>query len=423
MSNALDVVVTGIGVVSPIGIGNEPFWRSIAEGTSGVRRLSLIDASNLPVPIGAEVLDFEPKKYVRPRKSMKVMSREIQIGFSAGMLAIEHAGIEKGSVTSERLGVIYGCDMLYTEPVDLVDGVRLATVDGTFQHDRWDEQAISKIYPLWMLKYLPNMVACHVGIALDARGPNNSIVSGDVSSLLALMEATSVIQRGHADFMIVGGAGSRLNLTRLLWRSSKQLSHRIDEPESASRPFDRLRDGTVNGEGAAAFVLESRQHAERRGATPLAKVVGFAFASAFETPSDGFPREGTAIRATIRQAMRSADLSVEQLSHVNAHSFGGVLEDAVEAKAIHAELANTPVTALKSLFGNLSAGSGAVELAGSLLGLTRGFIPPSINYDSPDEECPVQVATGDPKPCQKPSVLALNQNSTGQAAAVVLTKE
>ena len=266
MSHPRDIVITGLGVVSPIGIGCDAVWGALAAGESGIRLVYLFDASSLKVRFGGQIPDFEPKQYVRPRKSLKVMSREIQLGFAAADLALTDAGIAEATLDPDRFGVAFGNDMIYADLEDLEQTYRRSARDGRFDLHLWSEAIQEELHPLWLLKHLPNMTASHVAIAHDARGPNNSIVLGDVSGLLAIAEAASVIRRGWADVMLAGGTGCRLHPTALVARGDGLLSHRADDFQAASRPFDRYRDGLVNGEGAGVIVLEAREHADRRGA-------------------------------------------------------------------------------------------------------------------------------------------------------------
>jgi 3-oxoacyl-[acyl-carrier-protein] synthase II len=418
MALARKVVVTGVGVVSPIGIGKDPFWKSLCAGESGVHRIPQYAATDLPVPIGAELQEFEPKKYVRPRKSLKVMCREIRTGFAAATLATEDAGIAAESVDSDRFGVVFGSEMIYGELPELEEIYRNCLVDKKFVYARWGQRFPDDIFPLWMLKYLPNMVACHIGIAHDARGPNNTITLGEASSLLAITEATRIIERGHADVMIAGGAGNRLNITGMMYRGDSNLSHRSEDPPAASRPFEAHRDGMVNGEGAGALVLESYEHASARRAGILAQVLGCG--GAFEPSYPLSLITGTAIRTAIQKALHDAELSASEIGHVNAHGLSTVHDDAVEAQAIRELLGDTPVTAPKSYFGNLGAGGGAVEIAASVLALANGQIPPTLNYEAPDPKCPVHVIHGGCADLGTPTAVVLNQSGTGQSSAIVI---
>ena len=421
MSEEPEVVITGVGVVSPIGVGKQPFWQSLCAGRSGVKPYSLVQGTEMPVRFGGEIADFEPKLYVKPRKSLKVMCREIQLGFAAAALAINDAGLDCEAVDRDRFGVIYGSEMLFGPPQDLEAAYRSCFVDGALHAELYGEKFMSDMYPLWMLKYLPNMAACHIGIAFDARGPNNSITLGEASGLLSVAEGMRIMQRGRADVMIVGGAGSRLDLTQMLFRGDANLSHREDEPETASRPFDADRDGLVNGEGAAAFILETRSHAEHRAAPILAAVRGCG--NSFESRLDPKPATGRAIRATISQSLNEAGLTPSDIGHVNAHGVSTIEDDQLEAQAIHACLDDVPVTAPKSFFGNLGAGTGSVEMAASVLGLQAGEIPFTINYETPDPKCPVNVIRDRPLTGTRPTALLLNQSGTGQAAALILARD
>ncbi len=418
MSSAREIVITGMGVVSPIGIGAEAFWRSLCEGRSGVRRLALFDGGDLPPPIGAEVIDFEPKRFVRPRKSLKVMSRDIQLAFAAADMACRQAATGAKVIDPERLGVVFGADMIACDLSELHPAFTKCVVDGRFDFARWGPSAMAEMFPLWMLKYLPNMPACHIGIAQDARGPNNSLTLGEASSLAALCEATRILQRGQADVMIAGGAGCRIHPTIWAYRRAYHLSERVDDPASAVRPFDAERDGMVYGEGAGALVLEGRSHAEARGAPILGRIGGFA--AGFEPQPGGRNPDGRAVRQAIRQVLGSSGLKPKDIGHVNAHGLSTPLEDRLEAQAIHDALGDVPVTAPKSYFGNLGAGGGAVELITSLLAFQHGEVPPTLNYHKPDPDCPINVIRDEPMALNKPTALVLNQSRIVQSMALLL---
>jgi 3-oxoacyl-[acyl-carrier-protein] synthase II len=276
MNSSREAVITGLGVVTPIGIGMDAFVESLRAGRSGVTTISPFAEKGMPFNIGAPVRDFDGKQYVQPRKAMKVMSREIQTAYAAADLALKHAHLSKEAVDPDRFGVVLGSEMLYGEVDELADAFRHCMIERQFHFEQWGKNAMQDIFPLWMLKYLPNMAACHIGIAHDARGPNNTIMQGEASSLVALMEAASYIQRGLADVALAGGTGSRLSEPALPFRGTIDVAQWQEEPTKASRPFDADRAGMVNGEGSGVLVLESREHAERRGARILARLAGFA---------------------------------------------------------------------------------------------------------------------------------------------------
>jgi 3-oxoacyl-[acyl-carrier-protein] synthase II len=409
-----------MGIVSPIGIGPERFWESLCAGRSGVRRSELFAACGRPA-LGADVSDFDPKKMVKPRKSLKVMSRDIQFGFTAADQACAAAQLKQHPVDPERAGVVFGADMIACEVGELVAPYRVCLEEGQFQMRNWGSRAMAELFPLWMLKYLPNMPACHIGIFHDLRGPTNALVLGEVSSLAAVAEAARVIRRGQADAMVAGGVGACVQPMIWTHQQALEFSQRADDPAAACRPFDAGRDGMVNGEGAAAFVLETRASAQARGAKVLARVV--ATASAFEPRPSGQPLQGQAIRHAIHAALEQAGLRPSDVGHVNAHGISTRHDDRIEAQAIRDVLGDVPVTAPKSFFGNLGAGSGAVEMAASLLAFEHGQVPPTLNYETPDPQCPVNVVHGHPLPMTNRTAVVLNHSRLGQSVAVVLAGE
>jgi len=291
-------------------------------------------------------------------------------------------------------------------------------IDGKFDFSLWGETAMAEMYPLWMLKYLPNMPACHIGIAQDARGPNNSLTLGDVSSLSAVAEAMRVLERGQADAMIAGGTGSRIHPTSWVRSNVFELSRRSDDPAAASRPFDAQRDGMINGEGAGALILETRGHAQARGANILARILGYA--GTFEPCRNGEAPRGNAIRRAITSALRDARLAPADVGHVNANGSSTILDDRIEAQAISDTLGEVPVTAPKSFFGNLGAGTGVVEMAVSVLGFQKGLVPHTLNYQQPDPHCPVNVIHSQPMKISQHTALVLNHANFGQAVAMLL---
>jgi 3-oxoacyl-[acyl-carrier-protein] synthase II len=422
MSQPREVVITGLGVVCPLGVGCAAYWAALEAGQSGIDWLPETRGVETPFRYGARIKDFDPKLFVQPRKTIKVMCLEIQAAYAAASMAIEQAGLAKEDVAPERLGVVLGSEMLYGDVEELGEVYRHCEVDGKFQPELWGDFAFKDLFPLWMLKYLPNMAACHISIAHDARGPNNSIVEGGASSLLAVSEAAAVIERGHADAMLAGGSGSAASFSCLPFRGWSQMSRWQGEPTAASRPFDKQHSGLVPGEGAGVLLLEARESAELRGAKILARIAGYA--SRFEPPGGTWEkRSGRVITQSMEAALEAAKMQSADIGHVNAHGDSTIEQDRLEAQAINATLGDVPVIALKSYFGDLAAGSGAVELIGSVLALTNGRLPPTLNYEQPDPECPVNVVHGNPQRIDNTAALVLNQSNTGQAAAVVVTRD
>jgi 3-oxoacyl-[acyl-carrier-protein] synthase II len=413
-----DIVITGLGIISPIGIGCDAFWASLQSARSGVRPIRTFDCSGLPVRVAGEVPDFDPKQYVQPRKSLKIMSRDMQFGVAAARMAFEHAGLKENSVDPDRLGAVFGADVIVSPLEECAQGYSGCLVEGKFSRDLWIEKS-KQAYPLWMLKTLPNMVAAHISIALDARGPNNTIHLNDVSSLLALTEAASVIERGWADVMVAGGASSLMDPD--YWTHScvvDQLSPRNGATPAAPRPFDAARDGQVRGEGAAALVLERRQHAQARGAEILGRILGWGAGAEGHLTSN--QPSGLGYRNAMTAALRDTALTPAALGHVNAHGLGTVWDDHIEAEAIRAVLGETPAVAFKSYFGNLGAAASVLEIAASLLALKHNLVPFTLNHDRRGADCPLRVVHHEPLVGARPCFMAINQTRLGQAAALIV---
>lgn len=421
MNQTGDVVVSGMGVVSPIGVGTDAFWQSLIDGVSGVRVRDAFADTDLPLRIGAPIVDFDPKPFVKPRKALKIMCQPIQFGCAAANLAFEDAGFEKQTLESvvdpHRIGTLFGTETFFADPTEVARVFRSCTEDANYQHDRWGEFAMRQIQPLWMLKYLPNMAASHISIAIDARGPSNSICQGEASGLLALIEAADLIKRGVVDVVISGGTGSQMALTAMLYRGIGNLSNRIAEPEAASRPFELDRDGTVIGEGSGVLVLESAEHAAKRGIEPVARLAGWS--RGFGNPQTVERKE--AFVASIEKVLNDSGLDKDQIGLVSANADGSKDGDAAEAQAIQQVLGDVPVVAHKSNFGNLGPGTSIVELIGSLMALKHGTIPATLNYDAPDADCPVNISK-ESRPLEKASVLKTACSRTGQMVSVLFEK-
>ncbi|MGL4512152.1 MAG: beta-ketoacyl-[acyl-carrier-protein] synthase family protein [Lacipirellulaceae bacterium] len=415
------VLVTGLGVVSPIGIGVDSVAASLRDGRSGVRRLADLERAGWGAPFGGEVPEFDPKAHVEPRKSLKVMARETQLAFAAAELAWADTGLEPTDVDPERLGVIGAAGMLYCA-IDELAGPMATSRDGAGGLDlrAWGATGMRELFPLWMLKYLPNMAACHVGIRRDARGPTNTIALGDVSGLLAIAEAADAIRRGAADVMLAGGASTRLDLTDMVFRGGAGATGGDVEPAAASRPFDVARNGSVMAEGAAYFVLESEEHflrtAARRGVRPWGR---FLAASSRCEPSAASRRPtGRAIEASAAAALASARIAARDLTMVKAHGASRIDADATEAQALARVVGDAPVTAPTSYFGAIGSAGGAVELAAALVAWREGYVPATLNLDALDPACPVN-ASPEHRDAAGNALLAVNHAPTGQAVAVV----
>ncbi|MEI8376618.1 MAG: beta-ketoacyl-[acyl-carrier-protein] synthase family protein [Planctomycetota bacterium] len=414
-----EVVITGVGVVSPIGIGREAFWDALLAGRCGIGPVTLTNWSGMPPQLVGEVRDFHAKTFVANRKSLKVMSRDAQLGIAASTLACSDAGIRVGKIDPERFGVVLGADQICSLIQESETTYAACLVDGRFDYQVWGTKGMAATFPLGFLRVLPNMVASHVSIAQDARGPNNTIHEGEISSLLAVTEAASVIQRGMADVMLAGGASSQMHPLDFARRMAMgQLSPRCDDSASVVRPFDAGRDGYVWSEGAAVLVLENREHAESRGAKILARLKGWG--AAFEAIDSHGRLSGSSLRRAMVRALDQSAVKPDALGHVNAHGLSTVRDDTLEAAVLGDLLPQTPVTALKGHFGNAGAAGAAMEVAASILALENRCVPAVRNYEHPDPACPVRVIRDQPLVISRADALCLTWMPFGQAAALVV---
>jgi len=394
------------------------------EGRSGIRPIRAFDTSALSVHIAGEVVGFDARDFVakQDRRSLKMMARTIQLAVAGAQRALDDGRVDKSRLDPTRFGVEFGAGLIASELPELADAARISAncQPGAVDLSKWGEQGLPAIQPLWMLKYLPNMLACHISILHDAQGPNNSITESDVASLLALGEAYRILARDQADIFLVGGAESKLNpLSMVRQCLFELLSRRNDNPERACRPFDRARDGLVLGEGAGVFVLDDLEHARRRGAHIYAELVGFGAS---------FDRNltGAGLARAINAARAEAGIGPEDVDHINAHGLATREADACEARGLQMVFGAcrrpVPVFAPKSYIGTLGAGGSSTELAASVLGLEHGLIPPTLNYEEPDPACPIPVLAGAPRPVTHPYVVKVSFTQMGQCAALVLRK-
>ena len=421
METSRRVVITGIGVTSSIGLGAASFWDSLCQGRSGIKPITSFDTSALTTRIGGQITGFDAKDYIDKsnRKSLRVMARAIQLAVAAAQLALDDSHVEKSRLDPTRFGVEFGAGLMPTELDELATASRasLNGREGVVDLKLWGEQGLAAIPPLWMLKYLPNMHACHVSILHNAQGPNNSITESDVAGLLALGEANRILRRGQADFFLVGGADSKINpLSMVRQCLFGHLSRRNEPASQACRPFDRRRDGTVLGEGSAVLAVEDLTHARQRGASIYGEIIGFG--AAFDRGCTG-----KGLARAIRAALVQASVGPDDIGHINAHGLSSIHADAWEARGIREVFGdrNMPVWAPKSYFGNMGSGGPLIECAGSLLALRHGLLPATLNFEEPDPLCPVTVNRTN-QTLANPLFLKTSFTEMGQCAAVVCRK-
>ncbi|MBX3420447.1 MAG: hypothetical protein KF752_02710 [Pirellulaceae bacterium] len=413
-----DIVITGVGCVTPLGIGRPALEQQLLQGVSGTRAIFNCPSGHR-VYYGAAIDNFDGKDYVTPRKALKLMGREVQLAYSAAHLAWEDARLTETALEPERVGVVFGSEMLPGDISEVAAAIDACKTDGQFDARRWGSEFSKHIFPLWMLRYLPNMPPCHVAIAIDARGPNNTIALEEVSGLLALGEAIGIMQRGDADLMVVGGLGERISPTRLAYRLPDvycEQSGAVDD-NYHSRAFDARRAGIVPSEAAVVVVLERRRHAVARKAHIYAHVRSVV--SRFGRPV--IERRGSklGIELAVSHALQAADISADDLACVSAQGFSQQQLDQTEAQAVATVLPGTPVTALSSYFGTAGAASGLLQLTAAMLATGAGHVLPTLGYQQADPTCPVDVVR-QMQPTSLRHVLQSSFTFHGQAAAVVL---
>jgi 3-oxoacyl-[acyl-carrier-protein] synthase II len=423
------VVITGLGLVTPLGDSPDSVWTSLAEGKGAVRRLEAFRVAGLPNDVAAEVRDFDLKKHALPKiskklwKSRKYMARDIQLAVAAAQLAVADADLVDGGVDPTRIGIDLGAGLISSELDELAPAiVRAFEANRAFDFQVWGRESIGMIEPIWLLKYLPNMLACHISILIDCQGPSNTITEADASANLAIAEAARIINRGRADVMITGGADSKIHpLSLVRMGLLDNMSKWKGEPSHACRPFDRQRDGWVPGEGAGILILEEREHALKRGARIHGEILGGG-SGCDASPAGGLDPEGIGTEVAIAAALEDAGLQPSDIGHVNAHGSATRVSDLAEARALQRIFGprGVPVTALKGYMGNLVSGCGSVELIASLIGANRGAIPAILNCDETDPEITADLVVGAPRPSDNPTFVKTNLTPLGQAAALVI---
>jgi 3-oxoacyl-[acyl-carrier-protein] synthase II len=424
------VVITGLGQISPLGSTLDALWAALAEGRSGIGPVSLLPAGRQPLKFAGEarqftgeIDDFGPMEKERKKsikKGLKVMCRETRMAVAAAQLALVDAGFAEASPDPERSGVVLGSDYMLTMPEDYELGMKTCSSGGEFDFRRWGKEGLGDMAPLWMLKYLPNMPASHIAIYNDLRGPNNSLTMREAAGNLAVGEAFRTIQRGHADLMVAGATGTRiLPMQAIHALQTEQMAAENGDPTKASRPFDRNRTGMVAGEGAGMVVLEELSSAKARGANIYGEVLGFGSANVADKSLRG--KCDVALARAMRSALHDAKTTTEKVGHINAHGLSTMDRDADEARAIREVFGGVadglPVTAPKSYFGNLGAGSGVVELIVSVLALRNGRLPRVLNYETPDPACSIAPVQDDATAAGR-SFLNLSVTPQGQAAVL-----
>ncbi|MBE3592708.1 MAG: beta-ketoacyl-ACP synthase II [Thermoanaerobacter sp.] len=370
------VVVTGVGVITPLGNTVEKFWKSLINGESGIDTVTKFDVSEFPTKVAAEVKDFEPTLYI-DKKEARRMDRFIQFAVASAKLALEDSQIDISKVDLNRFGVIYGTG---------IGGIE------TFENQMkiMYEKGPGKVSPFFIPMMIANMAAGQIAITFGLKGINETIVNACASSTNAIGEAFKAIQRGDADLIVTGGTEAAITPMSFAGFCAMKAMSTNEDPKKASRPFDLNRDGFVMGEGSASLILESLEHAQKRGAKIYAEIIGYgATDDAYHITAPAPEGEGAA--RAMEAALKDGKVSFDMIDYINAHGTSTEYNDKFETMAIKKVFKDHAyklyVSSIKSMLGHLLGAAGAVEAVATVLAIKNGIIPPTINYETPDPEC------------------------------------
>jgi 3-oxoacyl-[acyl-carrier-protein] synthase II len=394
------VVITGFGLITPLGIGVDESWAALCSGKSGITEITRFDASDFDTKIAGEVKDFRPEDFL-PKKEAKRTQTFIAYAVATSRMAIEDSGLVIDSTNENRVGVLTGCGLGGLQIFEQTSKVL-------------EERGPRRVTPFFIPMMIGNMAAGMISIFLGAKGPNASIATACAAGTHAVGDAFKIVKRGGADAMITGGVESIITPSCIAgFNAMKALSTRNNEPEKASRPFDRDRDGFVVGEGCGILILETLDGALKRGANIYAEMCGYGMSGDgfhMTAPSPG----GEGAARCMTAALDDAGVSYKEIDYINAHGTSTQLNDLYETMAIKSVFKEKapliPVSSTKSMTGHLLGGSGGVETVFTALTIHEGIIPPTINLDYPDEECDLDYV---PKIARKANVNMAMTNSFG----------
>ena len=394
------VVITGLGILSPVGIGVEENWRNISAGRSGIGPVSQFDASGWPSRIAGEVKDFDPTRFVSEKEARR-MDRFIQLGMAAGIEALRDSGLEVTEANAERIGVHLGSGIGGISTIETTTKVFL-------------EKGLRRVSPFYIPMSIANMLSGDLSIMFGLKGPNLTMVTACSTATHAIGDAARYIEYGDADAMVAGAAEAAVTPTSLAgFGNAKALSTRNDDPQRASRPWDRERDGFVLSEGAGVVMLEELEHARQRGARIYAELAGFGLSGdAYHMTSP--PEGGEGASRCMQNALRNAAINAEQVDYVNAHGTSTPLGDLAETIALKSTFGEhaykLAVSSTKSMTGHLLGAAGGVEAVYTILTIHHQLVPPTINLENPDPQCDLDYVPGSAR--EMPVQVALS-NSFG----------
>ncbi|MCM2357061.1 MAG: beta-ketoacyl-ACP synthase II [Geobacteraceae bacterium] len=406
------VVVTGVGVVSPLGTGNRKNWDALVAGRSGIGLITRYDASEMPVKIAAEVKDFVAEEFI-DKKEIKKMDLFIQYSLAAAQFAMEDSGLVIDESNAERVGVLVGAGL-----------GGLPTIEK--YHSAFQEGGYKKISPFFIPMLIINLAPGHISIKFGAKGPNISSVSACATGTHSIGDAYHIIRRGDADAMIAGGTESTVTPLAIGgFAVMKALSDRNDDPLAASRPFEKNRDGFVLGEGAGIVILEEYEAAKKRGAKIYGEVVGYGLTGdAYHLTAPAPGGEGAA--RCMRMALKNAGVNPEEVDYINAHGTSTPMNDLYETMAIKATFGEHAkklmVSSTKSMTGHALGAAGGLEAVFTLMAMNSGVVPPTINYQEPDPECDLDYVPNTARDAKVEYALSNNFGFGGTNATLLFKK-
>ena len=391
MTNQRRVVVTGMGMVTPLGIGVEENWRELTEGRSGIGPLTVFDASGFPTKIAGEVKGFNAGEMLGERYDLDSLGKHTKFALAAAHMAFDDSGLEGRMPEPRRVGVYLGCGEGDTDCVWLARRIAESLKNGEVDINTYLRLAMEKLNAKKDVETEPNKPVYHLANAFNAQGPNSNCLTACAASAQAIGEAACMVKRGDADVMLTGGAHSMLHPFGLAgFNRLTAISTRNDEPQKASRPFDLKRDGFVLSEGAGILILEEEERARRRGARIYGEILGYGCSSDAYRITDIQP-EGRGAAQAMLNAVLDAGVSPEDIGYINAHGTSTQVNDRVETLAIKKAFGEHSkrlcVSSSKSMMGHLISATGVIESAICLLTIERGVITPTINYEFPDPDC------------------------------------
>jgi 3-oxoacyl-[acyl-carrier-protein] synthase II len=410
--NMRRVVITGIGIIAPNGTGKNEFWKANIEGASGISRIEKIDTSQLETKIAGEVKSFNPSLYIDKSK-MRILDRFAHLGVSSAKMALDDSALDLAKINPEKIGVCVGSGL-----------------GGVLFHEEqmmaMNESGLRKANPLGVVKVMPNAVNSHISVELGLKGPNLTISTACSSGAHSIGEAFNLIRYRKADVMIAGGAEAPLTpFTFSAYNSLRVMSRKNDEPEKASRPFDKKRDGFVLAEGAGFVILEEMSHALDRDADIYSEVIGYGMNSSAYHIVIPNP-EGKDMSAVMSLAIEDAGIEKKDIDYINAHGTATKANDSAETKAIKDYFGKyafkIPISSTKSMTGHTIGAAGAIGVIASALAVKNGIIPPTINYENPDPECDLDYVPNVARENEVKTALINSFGFGGSNASIVVKK-